>query len=94
MNWMPVLVPQDHPGDQDRPGASPGAPSPGAPGPSGCQNWGTQSWFPRIGCPRKGREGGERRERKGKELDASPGAQSWFPWTVWVPVLGHPVLVP
>ena len=26
MNWMPVLVPRDHPGDQDRPGASPGHP--------------------------------------------------------------------
>ena len=34
-NWMPVLAPQDHPGDQDRQGASPRAPSTGAPGPSG-----------------------------------------------------------
>ena len=39
MNWMPVLSPHGHPGEQDRPGAISGAPSPGAPGPSGCQNW-------------------------------------------------------
>ena len=88
---MPFLMPQDHPGAQDRSGASTGKPSPGAPGPSGCQYWGTQSFRPGLGAlgrEGKGREGWEgRKEGKGRgrkwmsalaprtSLVPSPGAQ-------------------
>ena len=64
MNWTPVLAHHDHPGDQDRPGASPGALGrPGArtgkgrggkEGEKGKEGKGTgcQSWFPGpFWCP-------------------------------------------
>ena len=75
--------------------------SPGPQGHPGAQSWSPRAvWVPVLGHPRalgrEGRESRERRERRGRERNwmpalapqGHPGAQSWCPRAVWVPVLG------